>query len=786
MTMSERQRSPWSAAITAALLLFSAAVPLAAARAQQNPELLAKTGTASVEDTLLPLKPGGFRLGPGFLGDRYHANRRERMMQVDENDLLDTFERRDADHQVWQGEHAGKFLHAATLTWAATGDRALKAKSERVVRRLLKTQGEDGYLGAYPDAIRWTAWDVWVHKYNILGLLTWYQYTGDRAALDACRRAGDLLVRTFGPGGRDLNKAGEHVGMAATSVLEPIVLLYRATGDARYLAFARHVVAGYDAPGGPAVLSTLEKTGRADRVANAKAYEMLSNLNGLLELYRVTGDRRLRDAVETAWRDITAKRLYITGTASAGEFFRDDHVLPNGESHNVGETCVTVTWQQLNMHLLRLTGEARYAEEIERTACNHLAGAQKPTCDQWCYYTALEGRKPYGNNTTCCLSSGPRGIALLPMAAVMAGKDGGLAVNLYNTGSVDTVLPSGKVRLDITTKYPIDGRVDIVVRPERDARFPLSLRIPAWADGARVTVNGAVVDGVRPGAYAVIRREWHGGDTVRLDFPIRARVVEGDHGNEGRAAVLWGPLVLALDTGLNPGIRMLKQAALRSDGGSLPGSLAKGPEGYPVFTTEGTVGASPEAVPLRLTPFATAGADGESRYAVWIARPGRAETGSGSGSLLYGGKVTFTRPGNQTGDIADDDPATFRVTWNQARETEDWYAVSVREPVLINRVVYVHGKVYHDGGWFDTSAGKPRIEVRERPDGPWVKVATLDTYPATTATDAAGLPDFQSFTAAFEPVQVVAVRVVGAPAHGDVPSQNFSSCAELQAFGPGR
>ena len=122
---------------------------------------------------------------------------------------------------------------------------------------------------------------------------------------------------------------------------------------------------------------------------------MLSNLVGLCELARATGDRGLLEPVQNAWKDIVANRLYLTGSASAGEHFQGDHVLPNEPAAHIGETCVTTTWIQLNLQLLRLTGEAKYGDELERSFYNHLAAAQHPRGDDWCYYTALEGRKPY-------------------------------------------------------------------------------------------------------------------------------------------------------------------------------------------------------------------------------------------------------------------------------------------------------------------------------------------------------------------------------------------------------
>jgi DUF1680 family protein len=767
--------------------LLLASLPLLA---QQNPAGLARPGTAQVADRFTPFPPDAVRLTGGMLGTRVTINEAHRLLHVDENDMLDAFERRNMPHQDWQGEHVGKFLHAATLAWQNTGDAALKTKVDRVVVRLLKTQEPDGYLGTYRPDHRWTSWDVWVHKYDLLGLLTYYQYTHDAAALNACRRIGDLLIKTFGHGARDINKSGEHMGMAPDSVLEGIVLLYRATAEPRYLQFARYIVSNYDAPGGPAILASLEKYRSVRRVANAKAYEMLSNFNGLLELYRATGDRRLLDDMLVGWQDIVQNRLYITGSASSYEVFQDDFHLPNGMRANICETCVTVTWEQLNLQLLRLTGDPKFADQLERSIYNHLLAAQKPTGDDWAYYTPLEGTKPYDAATTCCHSSGPRGVALIPEIAAMADSDVGLVVNLYNTAVITAPLKSGRVTLKMQTDYPRTGRIDLTLTSVRNgAKFPLRLRIPAWTRDPAVTVNGlATLRGGRPqpGAYFVIDRAWHKGDTVRLDLTLPTHLIMGDHQNAGRAAVTYGPLVLALDAARNPDVPRLTSAELAAaapDDFSLAPPTGE-PETGLIFTTRGVrIGPDHGTVMLTLTPYADAGGDGKSRFEVWIPLPGHAAAQS-SGSAFLGGKTSASRRGNVTGDIADDDIETFAVTYDGHAAAEDWFAVTRPTPVRIDRVIFAHGRTFHDGGWFDAAAGKPQIQVQTEPDGLWRTVATLDSYPQTTATDSAGIQDGQKFEARFAPVSVVGIRIVGKPACGDRPEQAFSSCAELEAFGP--
>jgi hypothetical protein len=181
-----------------------------------------------------------------------------------------------------------------------------------------------------------------------------------------------------------------------------------------------------------------------------------------------------------------------------------------------------------------------------------------------------------------------------------------------------------------------------------------------------------------------------------------------------------------------------------------------------------------------LVPFAEAGSTG-GRYQIWLRAPGVALPPNAS--LLGYGDESRSRDGNVAGSIVDGDTGTFAVTFDNQPRAEDWFAVRLTEPVTFRRIVYAHGRTFHDGGWFDASAGKPRIEAQKEKDGPWTPIGTLDDYPATTATDSRGLRDGQTFTLRLrEPVRAVAVRIIGKPAHGDNATQAFTSCAELQAF----
>jgi DUF1680 family protein len=287
-----------------------------------------------------------------------------------------------------------------------------------MVRKYLMTQLPDGYMGTYLPKDYWTEWDVWAHKYAIIGLLDYYSITGYRPALVAAERAGELICRTFGdgPGQKDLNLSGFHAGMAAGSILEPMVDLYRYTANPHFLSFARYILRNWESPTGPKLMSNLTRYGKVTKVGNAKAYEMLSCFVGVLKYYRLTGEEAWLRVMEKAWTDIVTNRLYLTGTASSFEIFQADHKLPAQNKDDMGEGCVTVTWMEFNDQLFRITGRLRYLDEIEKSIYNHLTAAENPQTGCVSYYTPLLGPKPYkcDQGYSCCLSSIPRGISMIP------------------------------------------------------------------------------------------------------------------------------------------------------------------------------------------------------------------------------------------------------------------------------------------------------------------------------------------------------------------------------------
>jgi DUF1680 family protein len=401
--------------------------------------------------------------------------------------------------------------------------------------------------------------------------------------------------------------------------------LYRYTGDKKYLDFCNYILKAYDYDNGPKIVSTLATIGKVDKTANAKAYEMMSNLTGIVKMYQLTGDAKLLKAVDNAWNDIATHKLYITGTASEEEHFQEDYVLPAGNDVRMGEGCVTTTWLQFSQALYNLTGEPKYIDEIEKSIYNHLLAAENPQTGCVSYYTALQGKKPYRCTIDghCCLASVPRGIAAIPELAYTKNADNGLNINLYTAGKLtDKINTSdGKevpVEFTITSKFPEEGQVTITINPAKKADFRLALHVPVWTKNFKATIDGKTFDGV-PGQYLNIDQAWNTKSTLQVSFDLNVQALDGGKSYPGYIALKTGPQVLAVDQALNPDFTDLDKLTVGTENlvKLSKTMLPKGWIGSQIYTTKAFYEGKP--VDLKLVPFADAGqTDWDIR--VWIKR----------------------------------------------------------------------------------------------------------------------------------------------------------------------
>lgn len=432
------------------------------------------------------------------------------------------------------GEHAGKWLVTASRAAVRTGDVELAARVRRVADYLVSTQRPDGYIGTYPEEWRFMnrqqelprgKWDVWVTACLMNGLLEVNRHFPDARYVESVRRLADLCWHTFAERGVEITRLGLFSGICATILLEPVADLYTLTGEPRYLDLARLIISRADARPEFGLVQKSLAAADVQTIAEGKAYELCWQYSGVIRLYRATGDEQYLRMVENVWKDIWQRHLTLGGGPWGGVgvhrevFNRADFFSPYGYV----ETCSVMAWMHLNSELLSLTGRAVYAEELEKSAYNSLLTAQHENGADWCYYTFPNGRRTSTGEWMCCKSSGAMALEKIGAVTYMPRGEREIAVNLYGPNHASIPLASaGVVRLRQQTSYPFAGGVRLAVDPEHIAEFVVALRIPSWAAGATVKVNGQPVSvAIVPGDYARIVRTWREGDEIVVDLPMR-------------------------------------------------------------------------------------------------------------------------------------------------------------------------------------------------------------------------------------------------------------------------
>lgn len=596
-----------------------AAMP-ASALAGEAP--VAEKGPLALHDV-----PGAKYRLQGVLGHRIDVNADAWLLRAPQANpgMLDMFRVRDRKPEPnimpWAGEFVGKYLISAVQALRFSDDPALERQVRRVVAELIAAQADDGYLGPFPQAARLKGnWDLWGHYHCMQALLMWHERTGDAAALTACRRAGDLICRTFLDSPLRVYDAGSHeMNMA---VIHGLGYLYRLTGEDRYLRMMREIEKDWERAGDylRAGLSGVEFF-----ESPRPRWESLHDLQGLLELHRITGDVRYRTSFSHHWRSIARWDRHNTGGFTTGE-------QATGDPYASGaiETCCTIAWMALSVDMLRLTGDPRVADELELATYNGAAGAQHPSGRWWTYNTPMDGVREASAHTivfqaragtpelNCCSVNAPRSLGMLSEWGVMADADG-LVVSYYGPGEFAGQLADGTaVALRWETAYPLAGDVRIHVRPAEPRAFTLKLRVPAWSSTAAIRVNDEASRPAPAGQYLATKRRWTSGDVVRLDLDVRPRFVTGDREQAGKVSIYRGPLLLAYDQRFNAfdeadippvhlqGLADARPVAVADEAGvvSAPWLLVDVP--------------AAGGRRVRLCDFANAGAAG-TRYRSWLA-----------------------------------------------------------------------------------------------------------------------------------------------------------------------
>ncbi|MEI7422030.1 MAG: beta-L-arabinofuranosidase domain-containing protein [Prolixibacteraceae bacterium] len=506
-------------------------------------------------DKFSPLPKGAVAIR-GYLGQKLDSCIKNGIMEKDYELYIKPFAVRNDDPSKWQGEFWGKWFTSAALAYNYQPTNGHLKLIQTATEGLMKTQTTDGRLSSYTKDFG--DWDIWGRKYALLGLVAYYDQTGDKRALDVASRGLDDLISVAGPGKQKLTETGLSLleALSSNSVLEPVVLIYQRTGQQKYLDFANYIVEQWSLPNkfttkGMRLVEDALAGVDPIHISAPKGYEQMSCFEGLCELYRVTGNRKYLDAVVTFGHKVRETENMIVGSGSSGELWCNGAMRQTELLEQPMETCVTATWIKFCYQLLRLTGDPVWADEMEITLYNALLGAIADDGNWWAYFSPLMGERMPSPmqvpscNTSCCVANGPRGLLTAPGWSVMQSIEGPV-VNLYTQGIWKYALPEGnELVLKQNTEYPKTGEIELLFSQKKPARYTLTLRIPAWSKSATVTVNGDVVE-VNPSGYLKINRDWKEGDKVKLSLDMRGRVLKAP-GNPNQMAVMRGPVVLALD-----------------------------------------------------------------------------------------------------------------------------------------------------------------------------------------------------------------------------------------------
>ena len=276
-----------------------------------------------------------------------------------------------------------------------------------------------------------------------------------------------------------------------------------------------------------------------------------------------------------------------------------------------------------------------------------------------------------------------------------------------------------KVSLNQSSQFPRAGEGTLTFHMTKPVTFGLLVRVPKWVQvppwtsNFNLTVDGETQSSLGIGGFVSVRpREWKDGDRIELSYKLGPRIIPGHFGNKDRAALAWGPFVLAYDQARNPGLPTPGAIGL-PEGPQPQLTLEPGPD----LAFRGPVvgRGSSEPRPAIFVPFADAGSTG-GVFRVWLRVPG--VQSASKISLLADGEESRSRRGNQHGSIIDDDPSSIVVTFNGRPAKEDWYAVTLAQPAEIKRVVFMHGQSFEDGGWFDTRGGNRGSRFKSRKAAP--------------------------------------------------------------------
>ena len=532
-----------------------------------------------VEDVITPLADHSIQLTNYFDHDIHNSIDHWNKGVVPYDKLMDFY--RVGRPKFALGEMWAKAIRSGSMLYAYTKDEELKQILKSSVEKVFGLVRSNGALACVPVEKQpdGKGGDLWERKYIMLGLSQYYAHVEEdprvlklmiaeaNSILDQIGDAPKTSIRTQG---------WTRSGIESWSVMEPIMRVYKLTGDKKYLDFCTYLIKTGGCNGADIFQQAIDNVlPRKMAAGYPKAYEMLSVFEGLVEYYRCTGEEKWKTSFMNLFNNVKKYEITLIGNGGADEPYMrrwngeawDNTALEqsNPKIKRMMETCVGVTWMKLCSQILRITGEPSAVDYIEKYIYNGLIGAMKSGGDGFSYVNLLNGRKVtdsgWGTNidglpVTCCNLSGPMGLAYIPYVAVMQSAEGPV-VNLYNAAKATAKTAKGRnVTFTIATEFPCDNRATITLDKVKKEAFAMKLHIPAWSQQTVVTVNGKKVEDVVAGQFLTINRTWKKGDKIEIVFDMRCKLIDAPRGSNPESwnyqAVQYGPIVLSRDENIDP------------------------------------------------------------------------------------------------------------------------------------------------------------------------------------------------------------------------------------------
>jgi DUF1680 family protein len=456
----------------------------------------------------------------------------------------------------------GQWVSALARAYAITGNQATREKVLRLNRLYAKTISGDYYeKNRFP---------TYCYDKLVCGLIDSHTLAGDPDAFSILDRTTDTALPRFPKGavahGKPWrpNRDETWTWDESYTVSENLFLAYQRGAGERYGVLGRQYL--YDDYYDP--LSEGQNV-----LAGRHAYSHVNSLSSAMQAYLTLGSEKHLRAARNGF-EMLSRQSFATGGWGPDERLRgpdsDDVAASLTDTHASFETpCGSYAHLKLTRYLLRVSRDSRYGDSMERVMYNTVLGAKPLQPDGRNFYYSdynFKGRKVYKDvGWTCCSGTLPQVAADYGINTYFRDPDG-IYVNLFIPSTLRCKQSGARVSVTQQGAYPYDGLIQFDVTTSKAVEFALRFRIPEWADGASVSVNGGRAKPVMAGSFASIRRRWNTGDRVEVNLPLTMRLQAVDPQHPGIVALLYGPLVLFAITEAAPSVTRRQILAARKIG----------------------------------------------------------------------------------------------------------------------------------------------------------------------------------------------------------------------------